>query len=188
MREDWLSKVWASRWRLASYLLPSLILVIFAHKAILPFLTNFREIRSQVTLLSENKYEAGWLDSTENVLRSEVKKLKDFQTNRESALSHEENVQINVDRIRSLAQKSGIEVIKTTPILSRAEPLSLIKVKIEGFTLFSGLLDFFDTLQLSHPDLFLEEMLIRQGADRAKGRLESNLILNIYNSKKSWQL
>jgi hypothetical protein len=88
-----------------------------------------------------------------------------------------------VDRIRGLAQKSGIEVIKTTPTVGRADSLGLLKVRLEGFARHKGLLDFFVELRDSHPDLYLDEMLIRQGGERSGGRLESVLVLHSYAAR-----
>jgi hypothetical protein len=44
-------------------------------------------------------------------------------------------------------------------------------------------MDFFTTLRGGHPDLFLEEMLIRQGGERLGGRLEALLVLQTYSAE-----
>jgi hypothetical protein len=77
-----------------------------------------------------------------------------------------------------------MEVVKTTPILAKADSLRLLKVRIEGFTRYQGFLDLFAALRKTHPDLFLEEMLIRQGGDRANGRLEGQLVIHAYDRRR----
>jgi hypothetical protein len=184
MGEGMLSRVWEDRWRIAACLAPALILVLFLNRVVLPLATSLRDVSGKVALLRENTYEASWLDSTQNALKHDVATLKAFHASREAALTSDASVQATVDRIRGLAQRSGVEITKTTPILSRAEPLRLLKIKMEGYARYSGLMDFFDSLAINHPDLFLEEMLVRQGGERSNGRLESNLILSVYDRKK----
>jgi hypothetical protein len=183
MGEGILAKVWEDRWRLGTCLLPALMIVAFAHFAVLPMARHLRDLNGQLALLRQNTYTTAWLDSTQKALSQQVGSLTAFRASRESALNTDSSIQGTVDRIRGLAQKSGIEVTKTTPILGRAEPLRLLRVKIEGYSPYSGLMNLFDTLRTNHPDLFLEEMLIRQGGERADGRLESQLILNVYDRK-----
>jgi hypothetical protein len=143
-----------------------------------------QEAAKRLSLLRENIYEEAWLDSTQAALRSDVDQLREFHRSRRAALARDSSVQSAIDRIRGLAQKSGIEVIKTTPTLGRADSLGLLKVRLEGFARHKGLLDFFVELRASHPDLYLEEMLIRQGGDRSGGRLESVLVLHSYAAQQ----
>ncbi len=184
MGEGLLGKLWEERWRLATFLVPAILIVLFANRAVRPLAAKLKEVSTQLDVMRENTYEASWLDSTQAALKGEVGLLGTFKTQREAALTTDGSIQTTVDRIRTLAQKAGIEVTKTTPILSRAEPLRLLKVRMEGFTRYPGLLQFFDILKASHPDLFLEEMSIRLGGERADGKLESHLILNVYDRKK----
>ena len=161
----------SERWRLASWVGSTLLAVVVAHQAVLPLAGRLSEARAALTVLKENTYEAGWLDSTQADLRAETELLREFHASRRAALAPDSSVQYVVDRIRSLAQKSGIEVIKTTPTLAQADSLSLLKVKVEGYARFQGLTGFFAALRSGHPDLYLEEMLVRQGGERAGGRL-----------------
>ena len=48
----------------------------------------------------------------------------------------------------------------------------------------SSLTGFFAALRSGHPDLFLEEMLVRQGGERAGGRLETSLVLHAYSTRR----
>lgn len=184
MGETLLSKIWEDRWRIATKVIPALLIALFAVKGVLPLAHYLHRIADQGAVLRENTYENAWLDSTKKALGAEVEILRAFQSSRESSLTSDSNIQTTIDRIRGLAQATGVEVTKTTPILSRAEPLTMLKVKIEAYTQYSGLMQFFDTLQVRHPNLFLEEMLIRQGGERANGRLETQLILNVYSLKQ----
>lgn len=179
------SRIGQDRWRIAAWVVPALLLVAFAHQAALPLAARLRDAREQLRVLRENTYEAAWLDSTRGDLRNDVESLALFQASRESALNRDSSVQATIDRIRGLAQKSGIEVFKTTPILAKADSLSLLKVRIEGFSPYSGLLRFFEVLKKDHPDLFPEELLIRLGGERANGRLEGNLVLHVYDRRNN---
>lgn len=168
------------RWRLAAWAGPAALLVVFAHQALLPLAERLAESRSKLAALRENTYEASWLDSTHAALKAETDLLAAFQASRKAALSSDSSVQAAVDRIRALAQGSGIEVIKTTPALARADSLGVLKVRLEGFARFPGLQRFFATLRRGHPDLYVEEMLIRQGGERSGGRLEGVLVVHTY--------
>lgn len=172
------------RWRLASWIGVAALAMAFAHYAILPLAARLTEARAELSALRVNTYEKSWLDSTQSALTTEVDLLKEFHAARKGALSADSSVQAAVDRIRALAQKAGIEVIKTTPVLAKSDSLHLLKVKLEGYARFPGLMDFFTTLRGGHPDLFLEEMLIRQGGERSAGRLEATLVLHTYSEKR----
>jgi hypothetical protein len=177
-------RLWEDRWRIAAWILPSLLLVAVAHQSLLPLAVRLGEVRGQIATLRENRYEPAWLDSTRAALEADVASLSAFKSARESALNRDSNVQATVDRIRGLAQASGVEVVKTVPIVGRADSLGLLKVRIEGLTRYAGLLDFFAKLKREHPDLFPEEMLIRQGGERSGGRLEANLVLHVYDRRR----
>jgi hypothetical protein len=178
------NRVGSDRWRLASWLGSALLAVLFANQALLPLAHRLTDARTELTELKENTYVAAWLDSTQSVLRAETALLREVHAARSAALAPDSSVQYSVDRIRALAQKSGIEVIKTTPALAKAEHLSLLKVKVEGYARFPGLMAFFAALRADYPDLFLEEMLIRQGGERASGRLETSLVLHAYSTRR----
>lgn len=169
------------KWRLASWVIPALLAVAFAHQVLLPLAGRLAEARGRLASLRENTYVPAWLDSTQAALAAERDLLKSFHASRRASLTVDSSVQGTVDRIRALAQTSGIEVIKTTPVLADADSLGLLKVKVEGYVRFAGLLDYFGVLRGGHPDLFLEEMLIRQGGERSGGRLEASLILHTYS-------
>lgn len=175
---------WKARWSFACWAGPALLLAAFAHQVILPLAARQKEAGDRLAVLRENIYEEAWLDSTQAALRADVELLRDFHRSRRDALARDSSVQAAIDRIRGLAQKSGIEVIKTTPAVGRADSLGLLKVRLEGFTRHKSLLDFFVELRDSHPDLYLEEMLIRQGGDRSGGRLESVLVLHSYSLRQ----
>lgn len=175
------SVLWRERWRLAAWMAPAVLASAIAHQALLPLAATLSEARASLGALKENTYEASWLDSTQAALQEETALLKAFYASRRTSLSSDSSVQTAVDRIRALAQKSGIEVIKTTPVLGRADSLGLLKVKVEGYSRFPALLDFFQVLRGGHPDLFLEEMLVRQGGERSGNRLETSLILHTYS-------
>lgn len=178
------ASVWEDRWRIAAWIVPALLLVAVAHRALLPLAERLLEVRGQLAVLEENRYEPAWLDSTRAALVSDVAALHGFKRAREGALNRDSSVQMTVDRVRALAQASGIEVIKTTPILGKADSLGLLKVRIEGFSRYGGLLGFFSAMRKSNPDLFPEEMVIRQGGDRAAGRLEAVLVIHVYTRRK----
>lgn len=178
------NRVGSERWRLASWAGSALLAVLFAHQAVLPMARRLADARAELTVLKENTYEAAWLDSTQSDLRAETALLREFHASRRAALAPDSSVQYSVDRIRALAQKSGIEVIKTTPALAKADSLSLLKVKVEGYARFQGLMEFFAALRAGYPDLFLEEMLIRQGGERSGGRLEASLVLHGYSTER----
>jgi hypothetical protein len=177
-------RVGGERWRLASWVGSTLLAVLIAHQAVLPLAGRLAAARSALTALKENTYEAAWLDSTQANLRADTELLREFHAARRAALAPDSSVQYAVDRIRGLAQKSGIEVIKTTPALAKADSLSLLKVKVEGYARYQGLMEFFAALRASHPDLFLEELLIRQGGERAGGRLEASLVVHAYSARR----
>lgn len=178
------ARLWEDRFRIAAWVMPALLLVLFAHQALLPLATKLRDARAQLAVLRENTYEPAWLDSTRSALRQDVAALTGFQASRERALNRDGSVQSTIDRIRSLAQASGFEVVKTTPALARADSLRLLKIRIEGFSRYPGLLDLFTRLHREHPDLYPEEMVIRQGGDRAEGRLEGHLVIHAYDRRK----
>lgn len=178
------SRLWEDRFRIAAWIMPAVVLVAFAHYVLLPMATRLRDERSELSSLRENIYEPAWLDSTRAALKGEVDALAAFRSSREGSLNVDASVQATVDRIRGLAQKSGFEVVKTTPILAKSDSLRLLKVRIEGFARYPGLLDFFATLKKDHADLFPEEMLVRQGSERSGGRLEGHLVLHIYDRRK----
>lgn len=184
MMEDLLASAWRDRWRLASWVVPALLVVVFAHQALLPLAARLMEARARLSSLRENTYESSWLDSTQAALRDEVELLKAFHASRRAALAKDSSVQATVDRIRALAQRSGIEVTRTTPVLARADSLGLLKVKVEGFARYPALTGFFAELRGSHPDLFLDGMLIRQGGQRSGGRLEASLVLHAYSESR----
>lgn len=168
------------RWRLAAWIGPAALLVVFAHQALLPLATRLAEARARLAILRENTYEASWLDSTHAALKAETDLLAAFQASRQAALASDSSVQAAVDRIRALAQGSGIDVIKTTPAIARADSLGVLKVRLEGFMGYAGLQRFFASLRRGHPDLYVEEMLIRQGGERSGGRLEGVLVVHSY--------
>ena len=184
MEQRPVSRIWEDRFRIAAWIMPAILVVVFAHQIILPMATRLRDARSQLASLRENTYEPAWLDSTRAALKDEVDALTAFRASREGALNGDASVQTTVDRIRGLAQKSGFEVVKTTPILAKSDSLRLLKVRIEGFSRYPGLLDFFSTLKREHGDLFPEEMLVRQGGERAGGRLEGHVVLHVYDRRK----
>lgn len=173
--------LWRDRWRVAAWVGPALLAAVFAHQALLPLAARLTESRAALATLRENTYEAGWLDSTRAALTAETALLRTFHASRRASLASDSSVQAATDRIRALAQGSGIEVIKTTPVLARSDSLRVLKVKVEGYSRFPDLLAFFRALRSGHPDLFLEEMLIRQGGERSGNRLEASLILHTYS-------
>ncbi|HKP97692.1 MAG TPA: hypothetical protein VJ385_18265 [Fibrobacteria bacterium] len=178
------TRIWEDRWRILAWVLPACLLVLFADRVALPLAVRLRDSRSQLASLRENTYEPAWLDSTRDALRKDVEALRAFQVSREGALNRDSSIQATVDRVRRLAQGSGMEVVKTTPILAKADSLRLLKVRIEGFSRYAGLMELFRVLKDGHPDLFPEEMLIRQGGDRADGRLEGQLVIHVYDRRK----
>ncbi|MDB5105830.1 MAG: hypothetical protein JWP91_3519 [Fibrobacteres bacterium] len=183
MENGFSARLWEDRFRIAAWVVPAVLLVVFAHQALLPLASRLRDVQSQLSVLRENTYEPKWLDSTRTALREDVEALTAFRESREGALNRDSNVQATVDRIRKLAQSSGFEVVKTTPILAKADSLRLLKVRIEGFSRYAGLLEFFTVLKRDHPDLFPEEMLIRQGGERAAGRLEGQVVVHVYDRR-----
>lgn len=174
------ARLWEDRWRILAWILPAALIAVFADRAVLPMAGRLRDAHAQLAMLRENTYEAAWLDSTRDALSSEVRALREFRDSREGALNRDSSTQATVDRIRRLAQASGMEVVKTTPILAREDSLRLLKVKIEGYSHYPGLLALFRDLREGHPDLFPEEMILRQGGDRSSGRLEGQLVIHAY--------
>ena len=157
---------------------------VFAHQVLLPMAARLAEAKVKLAALKENTYESSWLDSTQGALREETGLLQAFHDSRRAALASDSSVQAAVDRIRALAQQNGVEVIKTTPIIGREDSLGLLKVRIEGYARFGGLMDLFSVLRKNHPDLYLEDMLLRQGGERAGGRLEAVLELHAYSENR----
>lgn len=178
------ARLWEDRWRIAAWILPALLLVAVLQQSILPLAERLRDVRSQIAVLRENRYEPAWLDSTRKALEGDVDALAAFRRAREGALNKDSSVQATVDRVRGLAQSAGIEVVKTTPVIGRADSLSLLKVRIEGFARYGALLDFLGTLKRSHPDLFPEEMVVRQGTDRSAGRLDAALVIYAHSRRR----
>lgn len=178
--EDGLARLWEERWRIGAWVAPALVVIFFLHRVFLPLAVRLGDSRFQLAVMRENVYEPAWLDSTQATLRKEVALLEGFHASRRAALNRDGSVQVTVDRVRALAQKSGIEVVKTTPALGREDSLRVLKVKIEGLAAYPSLMGFLDSLQVRHPDLYLEEMLVRRGGDRAPGKLESHLIVHVY--------
>ncbi|MDB5049721.1 MAG: hypothetical protein JWO30_2792 [Fibrobacteres bacterium] len=178
------ARIWEDRWRILAWVLPAFLLVAFADQVALPLAVRLRDVHSQLATLRENTYVPAWLDSTREALAKDVDALEAFKASREGALNRDSSIQATVDRIRRLAQSSGMEVIKTTPILGKADSLRLLKVRIEGLTRYPGLVELFKVLRRSHPDLFPEEMLVRQGGERADGRLEGQLVIHVYDRRK----
>jgi len=184
MMEGWFRALWKERWRLALWTVPALIMVLFAHRLALPLAGKLANSRAQLAGMRENIYETAWLDSTQGALRRKTELLSAFHASRRSALNREAGIQATLDRIRGLAQKCGIEVVKTTTMLGREDSLGVLKVRVEGFSHYPGLISFFDTLKAGHPDLYLEEMLIRRGGERSQGRLENLLVLHVYGERE----
>lgn len=184
MQNGFALRIWEDRWRILAWVVPACLLVVFADKAALPLAVKLRDAHSQLAALRENTYEPAWLDSTKRDLQKDVDALKAFRDSREGALNRDSSVQATVDRVRRLAQANGVEVVKTTPILARADSLRLLKVRIDGFSRYPALVALFKSLRKDHPDLFPEEMLIRQGGERTDGRLESQLVIHVYDRRQ----
>jgi hypothetical protein len=178
MANAWAARLWEDRWRISAWIVPSLLIVAVIQRSLLPLAERLRDARGQIAVLRENRYETAWLDSTRTALERDVSALAGFKKARESALNRDSSVQATVDRVRALAQSSGIEVVKTTPILSKADSLGLLKVRIEGFARYPALLKFFSRARAENPDLFPEEMILRQGHERSEGQLDA--VLNVY--------
>jgi hypothetical protein len=178
MGNPWLAQLWEDRWRILSWILPAFLIVAVVQRSLLPLAERLRDARGQIASLRENRYEPAWLDSTRNALQRDVSALAAFKKAREGALNRDSSVQATVDRVRGLAQSSGMEVVKTTPILAKADSLGLLKVRIEGFARYPALLKFFSRARAEHPDLFPEEMSLRQGRERSEDKLDA--VLNVY--------
>jgi Type II secretion system (T2SS), protein M subtype b len=181
MQNGFSARLWEDRWRIFAWVLPAVLLVVFADRAGLPLAARLRSVNAQLESLRENTYVPAWLDSTREALRADVDALKAFQVSREGALNRDSSAQTTVDGIRRLAQAAGMEVVKTTPILARADSLQLLKVRIDGFSRYPGLVALFASLKNNHPDMFTEELLLRQGGERADGRLEAQLTIYVYD-------
>jgi hypothetical protein len=176
--------LWEDRWRIAAWILPAILIVAFLRQSLLPLAERLRDARGQIAALRENRYEPAWMDSTRAALARDVEVLTAFKKAREGALGRDSTVQAAVDRVRALAQSSGIEVVRTTPILAKADSLRLLKVRIEGSCRYPGLLRFFSRARAEHPDLFPEEMVIRQGRESPEGRLDAVLTLYVYDRRR----
>lgn len=184
MGNAWLAGLWEDRWRVAAWILPALMVVAVARQSLLPLAERLRDVRGQIAVLRENRYEPAWLDSAKGALKGDVDALAAFRQAREAALNRDSTVQATVDRVRSLAQSAGIEVVKTTPILAKADSLGLLKVRIEGFARYQSLLRFFSLARSGQYDLFPEDMLVRQGGERSAGRLDAALTVYVYSRRK----
>jgi hypothetical protein len=184
MGNAWGARLWEDRWRILAWILPAILIVAVGQRSLLPLAGRLRDARGQIATLRENRYEPAWLDSTRAALQNDVSVLTAFKNAREGALSNDSSVQATVDRVRALAQSSGIEVLKTTPILSKADSLGLLKVRIEGSARYPALLRFFTRARAEHPDLFPEEMTVRQGGERSEGRLDAVLNVYVYDRRK----
>jgi hypothetical protein len=179
-----LTRLWEDRWRIAAWILPALLILAVARLSLLPLAERLRDSRAQVALLRENRYVPAWLDSTKAALSRDVEALTGFKKARENALNRDSNVQATVDRIRGLAQGAGMEVVKTTPVLGKADSLGLLKVRIEGNARYESLSRLFALIKANHPDLFPEEMVLRQAGERSPGRLEAALTVYVYDRRK----
>jgi hypothetical protein len=177
-------RFWEDRWRIAAWIFPALVIAAVARLSLMPLAERLRDARDQVAALRENRYEPAWLDSTKGALQGDVDALSAFKNAREGALNRDSSVQATVDRVRGLAQGAGIEVMKTTPILAKADSLGLLKVRIEGFARYEALLRFFALARGKHPDLFPEEMVVRQGGEHSDGRLDAALTVYVYDRRK----
>jgi hypothetical protein len=183
MANAWAARLWEDRWRIAAWILPSLLIVAVGRYSLLPLAGRLRDARGQIATLRENRYETAWLDSTRSALQRDAAALAAFKQAREGALNRDSSVQATVDRVRALAQTAGIEVVKTTPILSKADSLGLLKVRIEGFARYPALLRFFSRARAEHPDLFPEEMSLRQGRERSEGQLDAVVDVYVYDRR-----
>ncbi|MBW8887443.1 MAG: hypothetical protein JF616_06750 [Fibrobacteres bacterium] len=182
------TRLWEDRWRIAAWILPALMILAVARLSLLPLAERLRDARAQVALLRENRYVPAWLDSTKAALSGDVEALSAFKKARENSLNRDSNVQATVDRIRGLAQGAGMEVVKTTPVLAKADSLDLLKVRIEGNARYESLSRFFTLIKASHPDLFPEEMVVRQGGEHSPGRLDASLTVYVYDRRKARRL
>jgi len=182
------ARLWEDRWRIAAWILPALLILAVARLSLLPLAERLRDTRAQVTLLRENRYVPAWLDSTKAALTRDVEALSAFKKARENSLNRDSNVQATVDRIRGLAQTVGMEVVKTTPVLGKADSLGLLKVRIEGNARYESLNRFFALIKANHPDLFPEEMVVRQGGEHSSGRLDAALTVYVYDRRKARRL
>jgi hypothetical protein len=178
------ARFWEDRWRIAAWILPSLLLIAVARLSLLPLAERLRETRSQVAALRENRYVPGWLDSTKAALGRDVDALSAFRRARGNSLNRDGNVQATVDRIRGMAQAAGIEVVKTMPVLGKADSLGLLKVRIEGYARYESLTRFLASVRAGQPDLFPEEMVVRQGGEHSAGRLDAALTVYVYDLPK----
>jgi hypothetical protein len=176
--------LWEDRWRIAAWILPSLLLFAVLRWSLLPMAERLRDARAQVVSLRQNRYEPAWLDSTRAALRRDVEALSAFKRAREASLNADSGMQATVDRIRALAQAAGIEVVKTTPVLGRADSLRLLRVRIEGLAGYPALLRFFADMRDRHADLFAEELSLRQGGERSQGRLAATVTICVYSRRK----
>lgn len=182
------ARFWEDRWRIAAWILPAVLIIAVARLSLLPLAQRLKESRVQVALLRENRYVPAWLDSTKATLARDVEVLAAFRQAREGSLNRDSNVQATVDRIRGLAQGAGMEVLKTTPVLGKADSLGLLKVHIEGYARYESLMRFLGQLRSDHPDLFPEEMSVRQGGEHAGGRLDAALTVYVYDRRKGRRL
>ncbi len=173
-----------NRWKIALHLVPILLILGMAHYLALPLIQSFAKLQNEFHSLQENKLERSWLDSTENALHQDVDAFKKFKEAKIKALNSDSNIQETIDHIRNLAQKTGFDVLKTTPTMVQAEPLNSLKLRIEGPVAYPSLMELFDSLHLNHPDLFLEELLVKRAGDRFSGKLEAHLTLQIFHPKK----
>ncbi len=173
-----------NRWKIALHLLPILLILGMAHFLALPLIQKYAKLQNDFQSLQENKLESQWLDSTENALQKDVALFQKFKFAKIRALNSDSNIQETIDHIRNLAQKTGFDVLKTTPTMIQAEPLNSLKLRIEGPVAYPSLIELFDSLHLNHPDLFLEEMLVKKTSDRSDGKLEAHLTLQIFHPKK----
>ncbi len=154
------------RFWIAAWFAPVLLLWAFGQWVLIPLVNKIHQENLAVMALRENIYQKSWLDSTEQKLQSEVNALQKFYTEKQAALAPNLSMQTLIDQVRNMAQLSGVTVLRTTPTLMQTQPLKSLKIKVDGLTTYTQLLDFLGKLPSQYPYLFLEDLIIRKSQNK----------------------
>ncbi len=167
---------WAWVW-----LAPAAVLYLFLRFAVPALAENLSAAENELARLTENTYEKPWLDSTESRLRDDVARLQEFAASRKKSLPTEASTQYVVDRLRTLAEESGMEVLRTLPALGKAGELQRIQVRLEGLADYPQIHSLLSRMHGEFPDLYVEELSLRT----TERRLETSLHVFSHADKES---
>jgi len=174
---------YANRFKSALWLIPVLIAGAFAHLIVIPLAEKTIELRMTTVKLSSHKYEKAWLDSVNAALEFKVKKLSAHLHELKSRTISPKEIEGAADHIRNILTQSGVDVIKSSPVLIDDPDLSILTVTFQGTTNFDNLMNFFEVLKNDFSQYSIERMTVR----KSRGILNYSMIFRIFsfNGNKS---